>query len=362
LIVASLICAPWPRLVAAVLVLSTIDLALGIGSFALNRVGAGVVSVLPPNFYPGAGFQWQPLLQAVPIPSLAGGVPGLKISNSAAGTRGRDYSTEELQAKTIVAAFGGSTTYDIGVSDDDMWTARLESRLGQKDFAVINHGVPGYSTVENLIQTAFYEDAFGMPPTCSIYYEGWNDIRNSHIKGLDAGYADYHLLTQIDALKVRRVGPDFVTVSPLFTIAARLAAVYIDTVRPAPAVEGTPQSTPDPKLEALFIRNVRAISAINRARSIRTFWVGQLLNVEFLRSNDRRQWTPLIRNNELWPLQYRLNSLLRQAAVAAGDVYIDVPIADFTPADFVDSGHFSVAGARKFAEHLAPALQSGCKR
>jgi len=226
----------WPRLAALLLGLAMVDFGLGLGSLLLSRTGS-VVSVMPDNFYAGGGFQWHPLLQGVPTPSLKGGYDGLTITHSAAGTRGRDYSRDELAGKSVVAAIGGSTTYDLGVTDADAWTTRLEQLLGSDKFAVINHGVLGYTTVEHIIQTAFYMDAFGVTPRCAVYYVGWNDLRNSHIDDLDSAYAGYHLRAQVDLLQARRVGTTFVTVSPVFTISARLLALTIDTVRPAP---GTP--------------------------------------------------------------------------------------------------------------------------
>ena len=59
---------------------------------------------------------------------------------------------------------------------------------------VENHGVPGYSTVEHIVQTAF--DFRSKRPKCAIFYVGWNDLRNSNIKGLRADYSNFHLLTQ----------------------------------------------------------------------------------------------------------------------------------------------------------------------
>ena len=71
--------------------------------------------------------------------------------------------------------------------------------LGADRCAVINHGVPGYSSVEHVVQTAFYDHAFGRRPDCALYYVGWNDLRSAGLPHLDSGYADYHLRSQIDA-------------------------------------------------------------------------------------------------------------------------------------------------------------------
>jgi lysophospholipase L1-like esterase len=350
--------APWPRLAAVPLILASIDLGLGIGSFSLQRWG--VESILPPSHYPASGFRWHPLLQATPLPSLMGGYPGVKITHSREGTRGRDYAAEELAHKTVIAVFGGSTTYDIGVSDGETWAEQLEQGLGTDAYAVVNHGVLGYTTVENLISTAFYQSKFGMPPRCAVYYVGWNDLRNAHIRDLDAGYADYHLRTQIDSLKARRIGVDFLTPSPLATLLMRAGALAVDTVRPAPSLPAEFHAKPDPVLDNLFVRNVAAISAINRERGIRTFWVGQLVNVAEMASVEEARWTPHIRGRDLWPLLEHLNGMLRSTAKRLGDIHVDVPIEAFTGGDFVDSGHFSAAGARKFAQHLTQSVRSSC--
>ena len=54
-------------------------------------------------------------------------------------------------------------------------------------------------------------------------------------------------------------------------------------------------------------RNVRAISAINRDRGIRTIWVGQVLNVQALEGDEVDGWLPLVRDKDVWPLQQRFN-------------------------------------------------------
>ena len=286
---------------------------------------------------------------------------GLTITHSSEGTRGRDYTKDELRAKTVVAVFGGSTTYDIGVSDNDTWSVQLEERLGENSYVVINHGVLGYSTVENLIQTAFYQDKFGVEPNCAIYYVGWNDLRSAHFSGRDPGYARYHLPSQIDSLEVRRIGVGYVSTSPVFTIFARLVSLWADTARPPEIPNGEPQSGNDPALEALFVRNVRAISAINRDRGIRTIWVGQALNIHALADDEVDGWLPMLRDRDVWPMQQRFNELLHAAASKVGDRYIYVPVEDFSAEDFRDRGHFAASGSAKFAYYLVPVVKRECR-
>ena len=138
-----------------------------------------------------------------------------------------------------------------------------------------------------MIQTAYYEDTFGKRPRCALYYVGWNDIRNAHIKNLDPAYADFHLPSQVDSLRTRRVGGGNVTFSPLLTELARLLSAQVDTVQYAWTLTGTIEAGSDPILEADFERNVRAISAINRERGVKTLWIGQLLNRARLQGHGR---------------------------------------------------------------------------
>ena len=363
LLVLVVVLARWPRLATAVLVLALVDLSWGLGSRVLIRAGYAVPALLPPVAAEPERFKWHALLQAVPIPSLRIKSPtGLAISHTSEGTRGNDPAPGSLDGRTVVATFGGSTTYDIGAGEGDTWSDRLGEALGRDRVFVVNHGVPGYSTVEHLIQAAFYQTKFGKPPRCAIYYVGWNDLRNAHIPNLDPGYADFHLPSQVDSLKVRRAGGSHVTISPLLTVLARMVSAEVDTVRySVDPYSREPESGSDAALEALYERNIRSISAINRARGIATIWVGQLLNRERLQGDGRYGWLPLVRDRDLWPLQQRFNAILERTAKALGDVYVGIPPDSFTGADFVDNGHFSVQGARRFAERLAPEVREACR-
>jgi hypothetical protein len=124
-------------------------LCLGIGSLCLSNAGLAHSALLPGRYDDPPRFQWHPLLQAVPIASIQRKVVHLRVGHSREGTRGRNYTQAELSGRTVIATFGGSTTYGISLSDDETWASRLETKLGSDRFAIINHGVPGYTTVES---------------------------------------------------------------------------------------------------------------------------------------------------------------------------------------------------------------------
>jgi hypothetical protein len=357
--------APWPRLSMLVLSLATIEFGLGIGSLILKEAGFADSTIVANNYNEDPRFIWHPLLQGTPIPSISVPVVANRVTHNSAGLRGKERDPAVLGGQSVIAVYGGSTTYDIGVTDDDTWANQLELLLGPDRYAVLNHGVPGYSTVEHVVQTAFYQNAFDIQPRCSLYYIGWNDVREMHIPHLDPAFARFHLRSQIDALQVRRFGAAYLAISPLLTILIRQVSAWTDTARPPRVLEAAPMVGPDPALDRLYLRNVRSISKMNRDRGIRTIWVGQVLNVDELengkQSNEIDGWIPLMRNKDVWPALHRLNELLRHEAGDLDDVYIDVPVAAFEPSDFYDNGHFLAPGSRKLARFLAPAVAEQCR-
>lgn len=346
----------WPKVAAVLLILAAFDFFWGIGSWG------SAAPLLPPLQAETPRFRWHALLQVVPIPSLQIVSPnGLVISHTSEGTRGREPAPGSLDGRAVVATYGGSTTYDIGVGDGDTWSDQLDEALGRSGTFVVNNGVPGYTTVEHLIQTEFYQDKFGRKPRCAVYYVGWNDLRNAHIPHLDAAYADFHLPSQVDSLKVRRVGGWDVTISPLLTVVARFASAQIDTVQYSTDPKGPPGTGDDAAVLQLFERNVRTISAINRQRGIATVWVGQLINRAAFGGEGSYGWLPLVRDRDVPAMLDHLNAVLIRTAADLGDTGIAIAPDRFGQQDFIDNGHFNAHGARRFAEIIAPQVREACR-
>ena len=194
----ALVLAPWPRLATTLVTIAALEAGFGIGSLAFYKFGLIPSETLAPNNKWGQPFQWHPLLQAKPLPANG----GVAAAISSEGWRGPERSADELRNRTVIALFGGSTTFDGMQQDGEAWPHRLQEILGPR-YAALNRGMGGYTTAEHLIQTAFYEPK-GVPPRCSVYYVGWNDLRNAHIADLDPGYANFHLPNQIDGFRARR--------------------------------------------------------------------------------------------------------------------------------------------------------------
>ena len=225
------------------------ELFFGYGGLALSKIGIyGLRSFLPEKGY--AQFSFHPTLGAIPNPAFS----NQSITHTSGGLR----STSGMFDPSLphIAVFGGSTTYDIGVSSDEKtWVSLLGDFL--PEFTVSNNGVPGYSTAEHVIQSSFYADRAGSMPTCSIYYVGWNDIRNYGFTDLDPGYARFHMPSQYGNLRVRY---SFNSLSPTLNI---VSSFFLRSELPFPIKNGYlgKDITLDDVLFTIVENNLRIISS-----------------------------------------------------------------------------------------------------
>lgn len=357
-----IVCARWPRVTMIVLSLAAIEIGIGFGSVAMTRHDLADSDLMPSSAPRQVERVWHPLLQATNVPTSRTSHGKYHVDSQ--GLRGRERSPQELRDRTVVAVFGGSTTEDLAVADGETWPERLEGLLGKDRFAVLNHGATANSTVQIVIRTAFYQPAYGVPPDCAVYYVGGTDINSSHIRNLDPGFATYQTPLLVDALEARRVEHLLPQVSPLLRLLGRLAAFAFDTARAPPKPEGRVSAEPDPALEAIFLRNVRSISSINRERGIATLWIGEIFDFASLdRSGGRGGlWGTYLKVADLQALLSGLNGLLRREAEMLGDTYIVLDEKQFEAADFADGEHFSAKGAARFASLIAPRVAEVCRK
>ena len=362
------------------------ELIIALTTSALESYGIGT-SAFPVNVFTKASdprFMYHPLLQIVLKPNLhwvehadtrnraeqeKTGSPinwqevegrDFVFSQNSLGLRGAEPTAEDLK-KGLIFVYGGSTTYDVTVSQGETWVEQLQADLNDR-YTVLNLGVPGYSTTEHLIQTAFYQDALGKRPQCAIYYIGWNDIHSAHIGGLDNAYADFHL--PLRAVRVSDLY--FAKYSPFVRLINEVAKRRFDSLPPPPFgyFGRKPVTGSDKYLEKIYVEHVDTIASINKSRGIKTVFIGQILNRNYFkqRPHDANWWAPLVRNEDMWPLQERFNLILERASVSSNIAkYIDAGIENFGINDFTDEGHFTAAGSKKFARLLAEKVQTGCE-
>jgi hypothetical protein len=358
----------------AILVWCTIELSL-----------AFLPSLLPKNQVidaddaaENAGYMYHPLLQSVLRPNYrykthlhfqgteralaeAAGIDvaslegrELRFVHNSLGLRGKELTADDL-AKDLIFVYGGSSTYDLGTTEGETWPERLQSESKDK-YTILNFGVPSYSTTENLIQTAFYQDIVAKKPVCAAYYEGWNDMVEAHIEHPDSAYADFHLLRNAE-----RRDPIFLAqYSPLLHLTNSLALRRFDSIPLPRELRGqSPVAGRDGRLEGVFTEHLETIAAVNKAREIKTIFVGQIYNRKWPAEDAAKTFVPLVPDLYFW--LERLKSIIKETAAVIGVKYIDPGIEHFEGSDFVDSMHFAAQGSRKFAALISKQIGDYCQ-
>ena len=352
----SLLTISWTKISVLCLLVAYLELGLLFGSYALYELGGATTLLVPSAREIGSRFVYHPTLMATPKKNWTS-KSGLDIRHNSYGIRGSEIGN--IEGKVLIHTYGGSTTYDIGVPNGSTWPEVLQNSLGET-VIVANLGVPGYSSAEHIVQTAFYSDLLGKQPKCSVYYIGWNDIRNSHIPKLDSGYADFHLLSQLTSLSVRPNSP-MTFISPALFLLQRVTPIRDWVPEPPDYRREEPSDILiDLNLEKIYASNIRTLVALNNSRGIKTIFVAQVLNLARLTEERVYGGVPLVRDRDVWPIQEHFNNLLAREASKLGVSFFQHDIMRFSDSDFVDNGHFSIFGSKKFANFLAPKIKEDC--
>jgi len=103
----------------------------------------------------------------------------IHIKVDSLGFRGPEFTREKPPHTVRIACLGASTTFSAEASsNDEVWTKLLQDKLQTAHpdvhFEVINAGVPGYTSAENLKNLRFR--VLPLHPDVVLYYEANNEI------------------------------------------------------------------------------------------------------------------------------------------------------------------------------------------
>jgi hypothetical protein len=101
------------------------------------------------------------------------------VGHGSLGFRGGGFRREKTPGKVRVLALGDSMTYGLGVEDDETYSAVLE-KLDPR-LEVVNAGVAGYSTAEELL--LLREQGLRLAPDVVLVAFLWNDLKEAY-KGM----------------------------------------------------------------------------------------------------------------------------------------------------------------------------------
>lgn len=101
------------------------------------------------------------------------------VHTDSLGLRGRPVTLAKTPGRIRILADGGSTTFDATVTaDDSTWPTQLErmlvARRGPGSVEVLNAGVPGYAVVDNLIR--LQSELYRLEPDLILLLQGHNDL------------------------------------------------------------------------------------------------------------------------------------------------------------------------------------------
>jgi len=302
----------------------------------------------PPVALMYSRFDPHPFVIAVPRPGVFGEVTHDENHRRTTINEGK------LPNAKLIYLFGGSTTYDAGNADADTWPTQLSRLLGP-GFVVDDFGVPAFSSVENMTQSLFaFRD---VAPSCAVYYEGWNDLRMSHIKDLSVDYANYEYSALVGGLAL---GPH-----PGFLERNSVLVAYIfsafATSQPKTLSQGNLREQ-DPRLSTLYRDNIRLIAAIGKAFGVRVIFIPQILDYDRLTKDVTPTEVPYVVPKDMKRLMGLMNGDLAAAAGQSQAYFLGAPLAEsWGNDDFADEGHFNPTGALKFARSIAEDIRKICR-
>lgn len=228
-----------------------------------------VVDNRPMRFFP------HPYLNYIGTPNYKS-ADGLNMHN-AQGFRGPDVEMPKPEGRIRIAILGGSTTYESFVKDwKEDFARQLQRELHQMDpkmdVEVINAGLPGWDSWEDLVNLEFRLIDYDLD--LIIPYEGTNEVhvrlvRPDAYKADNSGNKkqwDRKICLDISCLKIVQTITGFDTTS--FNITAPTAALFPSTNEYNSVLGMTPMEALDKNPPIYFERNLRNIIAVARENNI----------------------------------------------------------------------------------------------
>jgi lysophospholipase L1-like esterase len=276
------------------------------------------------------------------------------------GTYGRATHTTDGHRVTVnlnkapnakrVFVYGASTTYDNGVADNLTWSSALSDVLG-RDYVVENHGVPGYSTVQHIIQVLF--DFRSTPPACAVFYVGGTDLQESNLIDLRPDYSDF-LLVKLRNMATVHLG----LIQRRWALLSLLSELDHRTFIPS----GRVSREYDQRLSKIYRQNIKLIAIITQSFGVKPMFVPEIWNDQSLTADTPTILLPYINDSDVKKISSLIDADLEAAAKETNSVYLAEPLwANWENADFFDYAHFTAKGSRKLASSIAPRIAAECK-
>ena len=280
----------------------------------------------------------------------------LTYSHNSLGYRSNEFTVEKPKEKIRIVTLGGSTTYGVGVNNDETWPSHLAKELGA-NYEVINMGVPGYSSRENLLQSEMYLSE--LQPDLAIYYIGLNDLRNINIENLADDYSDFHqpsLYGAFGLCKNENI-PALASLKLMVLFGQKLNLIETCPNQEVDVKTRGHQGV-DERALSIYKSNLERIISLCKSNGIEVMLVPQTLLEEVLKTGDYSWWIPYVPTEEMDDMMDAYNATLKSVADSAGVSFaLTVMEYKWQKEDYVDLSHFTNNANEKLAKILAAEIR-----
>lgn len=276
------------------------------------------------------------------------------IHHNTDGFRGPEFS--RVKTKYRIACVGGSTTYCVGVSENQTWEIYLDQLL-QPDCEVLNFGIPGHSSVEH--KKLLPQILTRYSPDLVVFQMGLNDLRNMNLADPGPDYKNFHqpslLFSVSGACWRERLPPIALIQGPV----ALLKKTHVLSDGPFPHGEpaGHVSDSVDPRVVENFNANLDILLRECRAKHVRVVLLPHALSPETITDTNYKWWAPYLTQKGIFNALDALNAVMRRRA--DGDWVIYAGFMDGTiwePAEFCDPSHLNSEGNLRLALLLEDGL------
>ena len=292
------------------------------------------------------------------------------VHTDSLGLRGRPVAVVKPPGVTRILADGGSTTFDATVTaDDSTWPAQLERILGANHGAgsveVLNAGVPGYAVLDNLIR--LQSELYRLKPDIIILLQGHNDLYYELV-GFPPGDHDVPGARAPSTPWANWLARHSLLYGKLEGIRRALATRWLSGGYVSPGRDPARADSALASAADHFRRDLTTYVTIAKMDGARVVLV-EPVHVSGAReaprdSLERRIWENAFAGVPAEVVfrgyaEYR--RVMRQVAEEQGVTFIPTATWGIEGAELFDHGdpmHLRDAGARRFAERLAGAIDS----
>lgn len=132
---------------------------------------------------------------------------------------------------------------------------------------------------------------------------------------------------------------------------------------PPPVASGAVSDQKDPRLSKIYRDNIRLITAIAESFGVRVIFIPQILDYARMTGDTTWGGEPFIKAKDMKNLMGLMNQDMEEAAGESHAYFLGTPLSEnWTNGDFLDMGHFSAAGAGKFALSISESVRKICQQ